>query len=67
MYTGGGYVLQVAFDRTALPVRCRRFTRATASASRGGLVELTLNGHGTAHLVEQEIRAGLVGVLWDWE
>ncbi|MEU1629047.1 hypothetical protein ABZ746_27775 [Streptomyces sp. NPDC020096] len=66
-YGGGGYVLQIAFDRGALPVRCRRFTRASAGAPRTGLVELTLNGHGTVHLVEPEVRAGVVGITWDWD
>ncbi|MFF6996292.1 hypothetical protein ACFY93_15275 [Streptomyces sp. NPDC008313] len=66
-YGGGGYVLQVAFDRSALPVRCRRFGRPSVQAPWEFAAELTLNAHGTVHLVEPEIHPGLVGVAWDWE
>nr|WP_237694772.1 hypothetical protein [Streptomyces sp. SID5468] len=66
-FGGGHYVLQVAFDRAALPVRCRRFARPSASAPRAAVTELTLNAHGTAHLVEEEIRPGVVGIAWEWE
>ncbi|MGX1883990.1 hypothetical protein [Streptomyces sp. NPDC055287] len=67
-FTGGQYVLQVRFDEQALPVRCRRFTQTSAGASRGARKELTLSGrHGTVHLVEQGVRAGILGIDWDWE
>ncbi|MDF3293485.1 hypothetical protein P3G67_30590 [Streptomyces sp. RB6PN23] len=66
-YGGGDYVLQIAFAREALPVRCRRFTRASPGAARTGLVELTLNAHRTVHLVEPEVRAGVLGITWDWD
>lgn len=66
-YAGGGYVMQVAFDRAALPVRCRRFTRPSALAPPEYAADLTLNAHGTVHLVEPEIRPGHVGLNWDWD
>lgn len=66
-YGGGQYVLQVGFDRAALPVRCRRFSRSSATGPREAVADLTLNAHGTVHLVEQEIRSGVLGVTWDWE
>jgi len=66
-YAGGAYVLQVAFDRAALPVRCRRFGRPTVQAPPEFLGDLTLNAHGTVHIVEPEIQPGHVGVTWDWE
>ncbi|MFE5403878.1 hypothetical protein ACFQ9Z_21520 [Streptomyces sp. NPDC056580] len=64
---GGAYVLQVAFDRAALPVRCRRSGRTSVRAPPGFLGDLMLNAHGTAHIVEPEIRPGHVGVTWDRE
>ncbi|MFK4209265.1 hypothetical protein [Streptomyces sp. NPDC030920] len=67
-FGGGQYVLQVAFDEAALPVRCRRFAQVSAGAPRGARTDLTLTGrHRTAHLVEQGVRPGLVGIDWDWE
>ncbi|WP_251016267.1 hypothetical protein [Streptomyces sp. ISL-99] len=67
-FTGGQYVLQVRFDEQALPVRCRRFAQTSAGAARGARKDLTLSGrHGTVHLVEQGVRAGILGIDWDWE
>ncbi|WP_244283169.1 hypothetical protein [Streptomyces flavidovirens] len=67
-FTGGQYVLQVRFDEQALPVRCRRFAQTSAGAARGARRDLTLSGrHGTVHLVEQGVRAGILGIDWDWE
>jgi hypothetical protein len=66
-FAGGQYVLQVRFDEAALPVRCRRFTQASAGAPRGGRSDLTLSGrHRTVHLVEQGVRPGILGIDWDW-
>ncbi|MFJ8201176.1 hypothetical protein [Streptomyces sp. NPDC096152] len=66
-YGGGSYVLQVAFDRAALPVRCRRFGRPSLQAPREFVADLTLNAYGTVHVLEPETRPGHVGVMWDWD
>ncbi|TVL90796.1 hypothetical protein [Streptomyces sp. SAJ15] len=67
-FAGGQYVLQVRFDAAALPVRCRRFTRASADAPRSGQQELTLTGqHRIVHLAEQDVPPGILGIAWDWE
>lgn len=67
-FAGGQYALQVRFSEEALPVRCHRFTQQSAAAPRGGRQELTLSGsHRSVHLVEGQVRAGLVGIEWDWE
>ena len=66
-YGGGQYVLQVGFDRAALPVHCRRFARPSATAPREAVADLTLNAHGSVHLVEQQIRPGVLGITWEWE
>ncbi|MDJ0461733.1 hypothetical protein [Streptomyces sp. H27-C3] len=67
-FTGGQYVLQVRFDEQALPVRCHRFAKSSAGAAHAARQDLTLSGrHGTVHLVEQGVRAGILGIDWDWE
>ncbi|NUL04515.1 hypothetical protein HRW07_15030 [Streptomyces lunaelactis] len=67
-FAGGQYVLQVRFDEGALPVQCRRFAQATTGASRGARTNLTLSGrHRTAHMVEQGVRPGILGIDWDWD
>ncbi|WP_197287564.1 hypothetical protein [Streptomyces apocyni] len=66
-FSGGQYVLQVRFADAALPVRCRRFTRRSATAPRGAVQDLTPSGrHRSVHLVEPRVRTGLVGISWDW-
>ncbi|MFG2499626.1 hypothetical protein ACGFSB_15615 [Streptomyces sp. NPDC048441] len=67
-FAGGQYALQVRFDEGALPVRCHRFTQHSAAAPRGGRQELTLSGsHRSVHIVEPQVRAGILGIAWDWE
>ncbi|MFI6643622.1 hypothetical protein [Streptomyces sp. NPDC050504] len=67
-FAGGQYVLQVAFDEGALPMRCRRFAQASTVAPRGARADLTLSGlHRTVHLVEQGVRPGILGIEWAWE
>ncbi|WP_239571834.1 hypothetical protein [Streptomyces sp. G44] len=67
-YAGGQYALQIRFDDRALPVACHRFAQQSASGPRGGRQELTLSGsHRSVHLVEPQVRAGLLGIAWDWE
>ncbi|MEB8341262.1 hypothetical protein [Streptomyces endophyticus] len=67
-FAGGQYALQVRFADDALPVRCHRFTQQSAASPRGGRHELALSGpHRSVHMVEPQVRAGLVGIEWDWE
>lgn len=67
-YAGGQYMLQVAFDEAALPVRCRRFARTGPEAPRTALGDLTPSGrHRAVHLLEQGVRRGILGIAWDWE
>ncbi|MFE9630239.1 hypothetical protein [Streptomyces sp. NPDC006463] len=67
-YAGGQYMLQVRFDESALPVRCRRFARSGPKAPRTGLADLTPSGrHRAVHLVEQAVRRGILGIVWDWD
>ncbi|MFJ9177752.1 hypothetical protein [Streptomyces sp. NPDC102360] len=67
-FAGGQYALQVRFADDALPVRCHRFAQRSAAGPRDGRHELALSGtHRSAHMVEPQVRAGLVGIGWDWE
>ncbi|EFL31360.1 conserved hypothetical protein [Streptomyces viridochromogenes DSM 40736] len=65
---GGQYALQVCFDAGAVPLRCHRFAQQTTAAPRTGCQELALSGrYRSVHLVEPRVRAGFVGIGWDWE
>ncbi|MCX4909639.1 hypothetical protein [Streptomyces sp. NBC_00878] len=67
-FSGGQYALQVRFAEDALPVRCHRFAQHSAAAPRSGRQELALSDrHRSVHMVEQRVRAGIVGIAWDWE
>ncbi|MCQ4207359.1 hypothetical protein [Streptomyces longispororuber] len=67
-FAGGQYTLQVRFADDALPVRCHRFTQQSTAAPRRGRQELTLSGHHrSVHVVEPQVRAGLLGIGWDWD
>ncbi len=65
---GGQYLLQVRFAAQALPAHCHRFAQHAPLAARSGHQELALSGqHGCVHLVETQVRAGLLGIGWVWE
>ncbi|RVU22095.1 hypothetical protein EOT10_24340 [Streptomyces antnestii] len=65
---GGQYALQVRFADGELPARCHRFTQHSAAAPRGGGQDLALSGpHRSVHLVEPQVRAGILGIGWDWD
>ncbi|MEV3857819.1 hypothetical protein AB0J38_26270 [Streptomyces sp. NPDC050095] len=67
-FAGGQYALQVRFADDALPVRCHRFAQQSTAAPRAGRQELTLSGHHrSVHVVEPQVRAGLLGIGWDWD
>ncbi|MCX3058782.1 hypothetical protein [Streptomyces beihaiensis] len=67
-FAGGQYALQIRFTDDALPVRCHRFAQQSTAAPRGARKELTLSGrHRSVHVVEPQVRAGLLGIDWDWE
>ncbi|MFC9532398.1 hypothetical protein [Streptomyces sp. NPDC056975] len=67
-FAGGQYALQVRFTEGVLPVRCHRFTQHSAAAPRGGHQDLPLSAsHRAVHVVEPQVRAGILGIGWDWE
>ncbi|MER5442628.1 hypothetical protein [Streptomyces sp. NPDC002790] len=67
-FAGGQYALQVRFADEALPVRCHRFAQRSAAGPRDGRHELALSDtHRSVHMVEPQVRAGLMGIGWDWE
>ncbi|MFE6893080.1 hypothetical protein [Streptomyces sp. NPDC057694] len=65
---GGQYALQVRFADDTLPVRCHQFAQPSTATPRVGRQELALSGrHRSVHVVEQQVRAGLLGIGWDWD
>ncbi|MEU6845165.1 hypothetical protein ABZ930_25150 [Streptomyces sp. NPDC046716] len=65
---GGQYALQVRFADETLPVRCHGFAQRSKAAPRVGHQELALSDrHRSVHLVEQQVRVGLLGIGWDWD
>ncbi|MFW6692261.1 hypothetical protein [Streptomyces sp. MAR4 CNX-425] len=66
-YPVGHYLLQVSFAAPTLPVRCYRFGRRAPGAPRRRVVQVPLNGYHSAHLAEQELGPGIVGLGWEWD
>lgn len=65
---GGQYALQVRFAEHRLPVRCHRFAQHSAAAPRSARQELPVSRqHRSVHVVEPRLRAGILGIGWDWE
>ncbi|MEU6662769.1 hypothetical protein [Streptomyces sp. NPDC046821] len=65
---GGQYALQVRFADGKLPARCQRLAQYSPAAPRGGRRDLPLSDlHRSVHLVEPQVRAGIVGIGWDWD
>jgi hypothetical protein len=63
----GEFVLQVQFDPLAVPARCYRFERRTATAPDQGVKEIWIgNTHG-AHLVAYDVPPGIMGMRWEWQ
>lgn len=60
------YVLQVGFASGAVPARCERYDRRTATAPQGNRRELWIGGSNTALLAESDVPAGIIGMRWDW-
>ncbi|WP_155374913.1 hypothetical protein [Catellatospora vulcania] len=63
----GEYVLQVQFDRDAVPARCYRFERRGLHAPDQGVREVWIGSTHGAHLVAADIPPGIVGMRWEWE
>ena len=63
----GEYVLQVQFDREAVPARCYRFERRGLHAPDQGVREVWIGSTHGAHLVSADVPPGIVGMRWEWE
>jgi hypothetical protein len=60
-------LLEARFDPGALPARCHAYARSGLYTDRHRVGELRLNSHGTVHLAASDVRAGVLGIGWDWE
>jgi hypothetical protein len=63
----GDYVLQVQFDREAVPARCYRFERRGLHAPDQGVREVWIGSTHGAHLVSADVPPGIVGMRWEWD
>jgi hypothetical protein len=64
---GMHYVLEVQFDRAALPVRVHEFRRRHTSGPELQQRELMLTPDGRVHVIEPSADSGTVGVAWEWD
>ncbi|MCX4388109.1 hypothetical protein OG777_14365 [Micromonospora peucetia] len=60
-------VLQVRFDPDALPVRCWRFVRRSATGADDECEEMTLGPHHDTHFVRTGVMPGVIGLRWEWD
>ncbi|MET7638970.1 hypothetical protein [Streptomyces sp. NPDC005438] len=66
-HSGAAYVLQVRFDRAALPLRCHSFARGAphGRTSERRQLALTERDH-SVHLARHDVRPGILGIQWQW-
>jgi hypothetical protein len=64
---GMHYVLEVQFDRAALPVRVHELRRRHTSGPNLVHRELMLTPDGRVHVIEPSAAPGTVGVAWEWD
>jgi hypothetical protein len=64
---GMHYVLEVQFDRAALPVRVHEIRRRHTSAPNLVHRELMLTPDGRVHVIEPSADPGTVGIEWEWD
>ncbi|MEU4192279.1 hypothetical protein AB0E69_10290 [Kribbella sp. NPDC026611] len=64
---GMHYVLEVQFDRAALPVRVREYRRRHTSGPELHQRDLMLTPDGRVHVVEPSATSGTVGIAWEWD
>lgn len=65
-FPGGLYVLYIRFHPDALPVRCHRFAARHTEGPTDDCADLTVDSHRAVHLVEPDIRPGVIGARWEW-
>ncbi|MFC0541201.1 hypothetical protein [Kutzneria chonburiensis] len=66
-YAARGYLLEIEFHQTAMPVRCHATTRPTIEHVRRDVHELSLGGAPHAHLALFDVAPGIHGLRWEWE
>ncbi|MGZ0153153.1 hypothetical protein ACXJJ3_39250 [Kribbella sp. WER1] len=64
---GMHYVLEVQFDRAALPVRVHEIRRRHTLGPNLVHRELMLTPDGRVHTIEPSATPGTVGIIWEWD
>ncbi|MEV6521693.1 hypothetical protein AB0M43_07140 [Longispora sp. NPDC051575] len=60
------YILEVQFDPAAIPARCLTFSRRKEPAPDQGVREVWVGNTHAAHLVDNDIMPGMLGMRWEW-
>ena len=64
---GMHYVLEVQFDRAALPVRVHELRRRHTAGPNLVHRELMLTPDGRVHVIEPSAAPGTIGIAWEWD
>lgn len=60
------YLLEIQFDREALPTRCHQFSSPEYDLRVGKRRNLTVSPSGEVHTVGLSVGPGLFGIEWEW-
>lgn len=66
-WPGTHYVLEVRFDREAMPVRVSEFRRHHSGGPDILRRELMMGPDGRVHVVVPSVDRGLIGIAWEWD
>ncbi|GAA1122351.1 hypothetical protein GCM10009630_20190 [Kribbella jejuensis] len=64
---GMHYVLEVQFDRAALPVRVHELRRRHTAGPNLVQRDLMLTPDGRVHVIEPSAPPGTIGIAWEWD
>ena len=60
------YLLEVRFDPRRLPAACHSYARPALTDALHITGKLVLNRYHAVHLTASGVRAGVVGIIWEW-
>ncbi len=66
VHPAASYVLQVRFDRAALPVRCHQVSQSKPTAAPRRIRTLELDRWNTVHIAVPDPLPGSYGISWKW-
>jgi hypothetical protein len=60
-------LLEARFAPGAVPARCHAYARTGLDTDPSRVCDLTPTSHGTVHLAATDVRAGVLGIRWEWD